>query len=46
MEVIMETSFEYTLYIQCNLAQVATPMDYFQFHSDADEEVGLNSSVG
>ena len=45
MEVIMETSFEYTLYVQCNLAQVATPMDYFQFHSDADEEVGLNSSV-
>ena len=46
MEVIMETSFEYTFYVQCNLAQVATPMDYFQFHSDADEEVGLNSSVG
>ena len=33
------------MYVQCNLAQVATPMDYFQFHSDADEEVGLNSSV-
>ena len=44
MEVIIETSFEYTLYKV--LAQVATPMDYFQFHSDADEEVGLNSSVG